>query len=123
MSYQTGINFSFTRSDLLVVDESDSIIFSDPLAFKDLLSRSRCICLTATPDDSNKKGAEKQIISALRLNKCDYGFPRDLTAPAVATETKQLPNDEAILSFIKERISLMPVLLYCSTKTKGYIEE
>ena len=122
VSYQTGLNFSFTRSDLLVVDESDSIIFSDPLAFKELLARCRCICLTATPDDNNKKGAEKQIISALRLTKYDYGFPVELTAPAVATETKALPNDEAILLFIKERISLQPVLLYCSQQTKEYIE-
>jgi hypothetical protein len=119
--YHVGIDFSFESTDLLLVDESDSIILRDPLAFNTLLTRCRCICLTATPDDNNYKGAEKQVLKALGLIKYEHGFPKELAAPAVINETKDIEGDEALLNFIKERLDTMPVLLYCSQATRDYI--
>ena len=69
VAYHVGTDFSFESTDLLLVDESDSIIFKDPMAFNALLTRCRCICLTATPDDNNHKGAERQVLKALGLTK------------------------------------------------------
>ncbi len=108
---------------MLLVDESDSIIFKDPVAFNTLLKRYRCICLTATPDDNNSKGAERQVLKALGLIKYQHGFAAELSNPAVIDETKKIKNDEALLEFIKGRLDTAPVLLYCSTATKEYISE
>ena len=69
VAYHVGTDFSFESADLLLVDESDSLIFKDPVAFNVLLTRCRCICLTATPDDNNHKGAERQVLKALNLIK------------------------------------------------------
>ncbi len=117
-----GLDFDFSRKDLLIVDESDTIIFSDPCAFAEVLSRCRCICLTATPDDNDKLGAEKKVIDALHLNRYEYGFSAELTAPATINETKVLPDDDGILAFIKTKLLTTPVLLYCSPKTKEFIK-
>ncbi len=67
--YHVGTNFLFESTDLLLVDESDSIIFKDPVVFNALLTKCRCICLTATPDDNNHKGAERHVLKALGLIK------------------------------------------------------
>ncbi len=56
--YQVGTGFSCESGDLLVVDESDFLIFKDPVVFSALSTKCRCICLTATPDDNNYGGAE-----------------------------------------------------------------
>ena len=64
-----GTGFSFQSTDLLIIDESDSLIFKDPEAFNVVLSKCRSICLTATPDDNDQKGAEKKILRALDLKK------------------------------------------------------
>ena len=99
-----GLSFEFTNKDLLIIDESDTLIFKDPCAFAEVISRGRCVCLTATPDDNNRKGAEKKIIQVLRLNKYEYGFSAELTAPATIHETKAMPTNEAILTYIKTRL-------------------
>lgn len=54
-----GIDLELDTRDLLIIDESDTIIFDDPLFFDTVLAKHRCICLTATPDDDDAKGAEK----------------------------------------------------------------
>ena len=41
----------------------------------------------------------------------------------MVNETKHIEGDEALLSFIKERLDTMPVLLYCSQATKDYINQ
>ncbi len=64
-----GIDFEFATRDLLLIDESDSLVFDNPVAFKGALRKCVSISLTATPDDNNRKGAEKQIVDALRLKK------------------------------------------------------
>lgn len=57
--YQVGLDFERTGCDLLVIDESDTLIFDNPTAFGLMLKRSRCICMTATPDDNDARGAER----------------------------------------------------------------
>ena len=59
VTYHVGLDFEFTDTELLIIDESDTLIFGDPVAFAAVLKKARCICLTATPDDNNRKGAEK----------------------------------------------------------------
>jgi hypothetical protein len=57
--YQVSIDFEREATDFLIIDESDSLIFDDPVVFRSMLAKIRCICFTATPDDNDPKGAEK----------------------------------------------------------------
>jgi late competence protein required for DNA uptake (superfamily II DNA/RNA helicase) len=98
--YHLGLSFTYTGNDVLVIDESDALTFADPLAFKLMMAGCRCICLTASPDDNNKKGAEKQVIAALNLTRFEYGYPQELTAPAVVNEIKLFEDKDAVLGFI-----------------------
>jgi late competence protein required for DNA uptake (superfamily II DNA/RNA helicase) len=98
--YRLGLNFTYTDKDVLVIDESDALTFADPLAFKLMMAGCRCICLTASPDDNNKKGAEKQVVAALNLTRFEYGYPQELTVPAVVNETKLFEDNDAVLCFI-----------------------
>lgn len=59
VAYQVGLDFEHNGNELLLIDESDTLIFADPLIFLDMMMRARCICMTATPDDNNRKGGEK----------------------------------------------------------------
>jgi hypothetical protein len=72
--YHVGISFECTGSDILIIDESDTLIFEDPGAFGKMMEKNRCICLTATPDDNDRKGAERQVIASLKMTKYLYGF-------------------------------------------------
>ncbi len=118
------MKFDYTSKDMLIIDESDTVIFGDPSDFRATLLKCRCICLTATPDDNDTKGAEKSMLTALRMVKYDYGFPPELTAPATIHETKVFSSDlnTDILAFVKDQLSTTPVLLYCSKETKTFIE-
>jgi hypothetical protein len=88
VSYWVGLDFKQNDASMLIIDESDNLLFNNPLAFRAMMNTNRCICLTATADDNNRKGAEKQAISDAGLVRFEYGYPAELTAPAVADETK-----------------------------------
>ena len=106
-----------------MIDESDTLLFSDPTAFKEAISKSRCICFTATPDDSNSKGAERQVIRDIGLTKFEYGYPAELSTPATINETMSFASDSAILSFLQDKIKKTPVLFYCTEAMMSYIKE
>jgi hypothetical protein len=100
VSYRVGLAFERCDSSMLVIDESDDLLFKDPLQFKAMMSTSRCICLTATADDNNRKGAEKQAIKDAGLTRFEYGYPTELTAPAIINEVKAFEDDSAVLTFL-----------------------
>jgi late competence protein required for DNA uptake (superfamily II DNA/RNA helicase) len=119
--YHVGIGFECTGGDILIIDESDTLIFEDPEAFDKMMDKNRCICLTATPDDNDRKGAEKQVITALKLTKYLYGFTAEDFAQAKLDLTLTLADNSAILAFLREEIRLRPVLFYCSEEAMQYI--
>jgi hypothetical protein len=65
-----------------------------------MMAVSRCICFTATPDDNNRKGAERQVLADMGLSKFGYGYPAELTAAATIHETKTLEDESAVLAFL-----------------------
>ncbi|HVW99572.1 MAG TPA: hypothetical protein VHA52_03900 [Candidatus Babeliaceae bacterium] len=50
-----------------MVDEADEIILSDPAKFKAKIQANRCVCMTATPDNADKLGVEREVIKHLGL--------------------------------------------------------
>jgi hypothetical protein len=93
VGYRVGLDFERSDSSMLVIDESDNLLFRDPLQFKAMMATSRCICLTATADDNNRKGVEKQAIKDTGLARFEYGYSAALVAPATINETKAFEND------------------------------
>jgi hypothetical protein len=100
VSYHVGLDFEHIYGSILVIDESDTLIFDNPDAFREMMAKSRCICFTATPDDNNRKGVERQVITDIGLTKFEYGYPAELTAPATINETKAFEDDMATLTFL-----------------------
>jgi hypothetical protein len=56
--------------------------------------------LTATADDNNRKGAEKQAIKDTGLVRFDYGYPAELIASASIDEVVAFSDDAALLTFL-----------------------
>ena len=47
----TDIDFEVQDGELVIVDESDSLMYSNPEKFRDFVAKCACVCFTATPDD------------------------------------------------------------------------
>jgi hypothetical protein len=88
-----------------------------------MMATSRCICLTATADDNNRKGAEKQAIKDAGLTRFDYGYSAELTAPATINEVKAFADNAAVLAFLREKLAVMPVLFYCSEAMMAFLKD
>lgn len=67
IEYRTNIDFQPKEKQLIIIDESDAIIFRDPIKFKELIVKSACICFTATPDNQDKEGTEYTVLKYLGL--------------------------------------------------------
>jgi hypothetical protein len=122
VSYRIGLTFERGSSSMLIIDESDNLLFRNPLQFKAMMATSRCICLTATADDNNRKGAEKQAIKDAGLTRFEYGYPAELTALATINEVKAFEDESAVLTFLQEKLTLTPVLFYCSESMAAFIK-
>jgi hypothetical protein len=121
--YRVGLLFDRIDSSMLVIDESDSLLFRDPLQFKAMTTTSRCICLTATADDNNRKGAEKQAIKDAGLARFEYGYSAELTVPATINEVKAFGDNSTVLAFLQEKLAVTPVLFYCSEAMMAFLKD
>lgn len=50
VEYHVGCDFEPKAGELIIVDEADSLIFSEPVKFRQFIQKNACICFTATPD-------------------------------------------------------------------------
>ena len=51
LEYHSDMNFPVAANQVVIIDESDEYIFTDPLAFMKLTKKVKCIALTATCSD------------------------------------------------------------------------
>ena len=65
VAYHTGLDFDCLAGEIILVDEADELILSNPAKFQAILSNHRCICLTATIDNADKEGVEREVIKHL----------------------------------------------------------
>jgi|LauGreDrversion4_2_1035121.scaffolds.fasta_scaffold22780_1 hypothetical protein len=65
VKYQVGICFAPESNSLIVFDEADTFMLGDTDKFTKLIDGCFCICLTATPDDRDPKGAHRLVIETL----------------------------------------------------------
>jgi hypothetical protein len=52
VQYHVGCkDFKPVANELVIVDEADSLIFRDPVHFREFIRESPSVCFTATPDN------------------------------------------------------------------------
>ena len=51
VEYYVGLNFTPKNNSLILVDESDKLMFEEPQKFKHFIDAKFCICFTATPNN------------------------------------------------------------------------
>ena len=61
VKYHVGLNFEKKPEDLIIYDESDSLLFNNPGEFNTFTGNNPCICLTATPGGEDRNLEEKVI--------------------------------------------------------------
>jgi hypothetical protein len=114
------LDFECQQGEIILVDEADEFILSDPARFAEKIQNHNCICLTATPDNDDSQGAEREVLKLLGFRMFDG---RDFANASVATPAAELktmyetlhyaPKSE-LVSFIKEELKERAVLCYCS---------
>jgi hypothetical protein len=72
VEYHCGIDFAVKDEELVIVDEADSLIYSNPEKFRDFIAKCACICFTATPDDQVKDGIDSKVLKVMTFVKYNY---------------------------------------------------
>ena len=60
--YHSDINFIADSKDLILFDEADEFIYSEPLLFQTFIQKKRIICLTATCGGATQEAAERSLL-------------------------------------------------------------
>ena len=77
VEYCVGLNFGIEKGSLVLIDESDIVMFDSPQNFCALIDGKVCICLTATPSNCKEDGVEAQVIEALGFDRFSYIVEED----------------------------------------------
>jgi len=63
--YHSNIDFTPGQNSVVLVDENDEHMFTNPTAFLKFIRKSICVCLTATPADDATGGIERAVLKAM----------------------------------------------------------
>jgi hypothetical protein len=119
------LDFECQSGDIILIDEADEIILSDPAKFKDKIQANRCICLTATPDNADKLGVEREVLKLLGLtflNGQPLGQVPDSSLALDSLESLPFGPDAELIPYIKGRLDEQAVLLYCSLEFLEFLK-
>ena len=72
VEYHVGCDFEPEENSLILIDESDRVMFESPKAFTDFIENKFCICFTATPSNCDQQGVETEVIKALGFKQYSY---------------------------------------------------
>ena len=113
--YHFGLEFDKNVNNLIIVDESDALLFEQPKLFNDFISKNPCICLTATPGNDSD-GVEKKVLEHLGFKVIDDD--RNFANRQLKVD-KEADEDE-IYALLQENQSRGPVLLFCNDQLADY---
>ena len=113
--YHSDISFQVGQGHIVLIDEADKLIFSDPCKLKKLLDKCPTICFTASCPDAQEESLERRIFTKLRLDISEY-WPTKIAKPSDARVLKDLdaPTVDDLGAFIIDKAKQMAVLLYTS---------
>ena len=72
VEYHTGLDFEPEENSLILVDESDRLMFEQPKVFADFIKKKFCICFTATPNNCDQHGVEAEVTKFLGFKQHNY---------------------------------------------------
>ena len=93
------------RGELLVFDEADEYIFSDPKQFLNFTKHVQCICLTATSHDQQNEGFEDAVLKHIgfRIFRKSLGADQ-LSQKLPEFEFRDISGDNDLAAFIGQRL-------------------
>lgn len=65
VKFHVGMDFECKLGDIFLVDEADELILHNPAKFIAKIQHFKCICLTATPDNDDRLGVERQVLNLM----------------------------------------------------------
>lgn len=105
VEFHVGLDFICQLGDVILIDEADEIILSNPAKFLEKIQHLKCICLTATPDNDDSRGVEREILGYLGFSFFNgYADPVSVSASVSCTETLAFPPDAELIKYILKEI-------------------
>lgn len=80
------MDFKCQLGDVVLIDEADELILADPEKFLNQTKDFKCICLTATPDNEDNKGVEREALKLMGFSMFD-GMPDTVVGASTTTNT------------------------------------
>lgn len=62
MIYHSGLDFVASQGEVVLIDEADYFILSDPWQFQNAIKDSKCICFSATINQSRVVSLETEVL-------------------------------------------------------------
>jgi len=72
VEYHVELDFEPEENSLILVDESDRLMFEQPKFFAGFIKKKFCICFTATPDNCDQHGVEAEVTKVLDFEQRNY---------------------------------------------------
>lgn len=136
IEYHVGIDFECSEGDLILVDEADTFMLNQTEKFSIFINDNGCVCFTATPDNSDTKGAEANLIATLDFKRIKYMINNDIEVNdeeinRVVPVADHLAIDEVVVCATQEEkvaqiikySKIGPVLVYCEETLSAAIQE
>eukprot|EP00347_Sterkiella_histriomuscorum_P004135 403361622 len=101
--------------ELVIVDEADSLIFSNQEKFRDFVAKFKCVCFTASPDDQELTGIDVRVLAVMQFKQ--YHKILDKAEQKIRLDfDKHLPSMTVIKKAkkAKEYAAFGPVIVYCN---------
>ena len=123
VEFQVGLDFECQQGEIILVDEADELILSNPARFMEKIQQLKCICLTATPDNDDSQGVEREVLKHMGFSifngQATNSDPASTNAISVielkrTIETLPFAPDLELVSFIQKEVKEHAVLCYCS---------
>jgi len=116
--YHEDLNFRHGKTDVLLIDEADQLIFEDPMLLRKALKHSPALCFSATPPNSGQQTLEMEIYQHLGFKLRSY-WPKALARPlntrlVIKVDAKYADN---LSAFVEERARHRAVLIYTNEPT------
>ena len=118
VQYHVGLEFTKNENELIIVDESDHVLFKEPKLFNEFIGKNPCICLTATPGN-NSDGVEKKVLEHLGFKV--IGDEKDSDSNKIQID-KEIDQDD-LDSLLQEYQYTSPVLLFCNEQLASCLSD
>lgn len=119
VSYSVGLRPKVRSNELCILDESDQLIFSDLVKFRNWIKNKLCMMFSATCYDEKLGDLEEKIIKKLNIKEVELLGQHK--APYHLSELfENLEHEKAVelSKFIVSKRLERSILLYCDDRLK-----